>query len=174
MPNSSCLNPLSEDVFEPDTIFLIRLIYIITIIVWIVIVFYFNFYRIDFPGQLILSIPPILFLIAIINADGHTTAQAHHFFNSSILYFLFLAATILINWFKDGYRKRIYRAIIISIFFVVISLINFWVSEEHLIYIIHLRTISNTIAIVLLAYALYLRYRDNIKAIDRRKENETN
>lgn len=165
-----CFDPTPGLRFNYDTTRIVWLIYLIFIVIWIAIIVWGGFYRSDPFVILILAIPILVFSINLYNTSHHTSAVASTMLKSNVLSFLFLSVSILVNWFGSGERKRIFRALIISVFFILVSLLDIWVSEDKLIYVVHIKTALQTIALTLLIYALYIRFRDNLTTIEAKKK----
>ncbi len=165
------LSRLRHDLYHKNVILTIRGLYVLATIIWIIIVYWGRFYKTDMLGKFILIIPIVMFLISFSNVESHTKKVSANMLKGNILSFMFLTVSLLINWLKIGDRKKIYRAMIISIIFVTISLLDFWVNDKDYIYIIHIKTMAQTIALTLLTYALYIRYNDNVIEIISNKES---
>lgn len=159
------LSRLRHDLYTRNVINTIQGLYVLSAIIWIVIVFWGRFYKTDMLGKFILCIPLVMFLISFSNIVSHTKSVSKNMLKGNILSFMFLTVSLLINWLKIGDRKKIYRAMMISIIFITLSLLDFWVSDKNYIYIIHIKTMAQTIALTLLTYALYIRYNDNVNDI---------
>lgn len=110
---------------------------------------------------MVLFIPVIIFAIAFANVENHTVKTAGQMLKGNVLSFMFLAISLLLNWFKIGDKKKVYRSMILAVLFIMVSLLDFWVQEKDTIFIIHIKSITQTFAIVLLIYSLFIRYSDN-------------
>lgn len=139
----------------------IRILYLVAIILWFIIVFWFNFFKTSLAGKMILFIPAIVFAIAFANVTGHTVKTAGQMLKGNVLSFMFLTISLLLNWFKIGDKKKVFNAMVLAVIFIMVSLLDFWVQEKDTIFVIHIKSIAQTFAIVLLIYSLYVRYSDN-------------
>ena len=85
---------------------------------------------------------------------------------------MFLTVSLLLNWFKIGDKKKVFNSMLLAVFFIMISLLDYWVQDKDEIFVIHIKSIAQTFAIILLLYSLYLRYSDNYKELVEKKRSK--
>ena len=144
--------------YTVNTLRQIQIMYIIAAILWVALIIYCQWYRTGLLGWAFLLIPLIIFAINYQSTCGHTTEIEGEMFQGNFLSFGFLITIILINWTKVGNRQKLFKILGIALILIMFSLIDIWVKKEHLILIKHFRTILQTAALSLLAYALYTYY----------------
>lgn len=139
--------------------FYIRLIYVINLLFWIYLLYYYNlFYTNNIVETIIIFIPIILFILAIISANCITSNVESFMFRTNLLTVGLLVTLPLLTWIADkfdGDKKTFFHisatAIILSMF----TMIDIWVPENYLCMIKHFKSGIQTIAIMLLIYAIY-------------------
>ena len=144
--------------YNPNTLRQIQIMYIIAAILWVVLIIYFRWFKTGILGWVFLFIPLLVFAINYQSTCGHTTDIEGEMFQGTFLSFGFLITVILINWTKVGDRQKIFKILGIALILIMFSMIDIWVRKEHIILIKHFRTILQTAALSLLAYALYTYY----------------
>lgn len=145
-----------------DTVSTIRLIYIVAIIVWFILIYICRFYRTDTVGYIILFVPVLILGINFVNVEHHTVEMEREMLSGNFLSFIFLISALLINWSKIGMKKRILKAIMISVVLIMGSLIDIWTKPQDLIIVKHIRTIFQTTALAIIIYALYTHYSESL------------
>lgn len=167
-PDTSPLHHITHkynNKYSPRSASTIRIIYLIAIVIWFLVVYWGGFYKSGIMANFILLFPVLVFGLAYHHVNNHTTDIIHRMLKGNIVSFLFLTVSLLVNWFKIGDKKKVYKAMMIAIIFIMISLVDYWIPKKDLVFLIHIKTISQTLAIVMLTYALYIRYSDNITEI---------
>lgn len=159
--------------YSPKAASTIRIIYLIAIVIWFLVIYWGGFYKTGIVANFILLFPVLIFALAYHHVNNHTTDIIHRMLKGNIVSFLFLTVSLLVNWFKIGDKKKVYKAMMISIIFIMISLVDYWIPQKDLVFLIHIKTISQTLAIVMLTYALYIRYSDNIEYMMADKKEDT-
>jgi len=164
--------PTPHNKFSVYAIRTIRIIYILAIICWFFIIYWSNFFNTSTGGNIILLIPVIVFGITFSNLEGHTIETSKGMLKGNILSFMFLTVSLLLNWFKIGDKKKVFNSMLLAVFFIMISLLDYWVQDKDEIFVIHIKSIAQTFAIILLLYSLYLRYSDNYKELVEKKRSK--
>lgn len=148
--------------YDDETVRQIQIIYILSAIIWICLIFFLGWFKTRPLGLLLLVIPLVVFGINFYNACHHTVDLESEMFQGNFLSFAFLITSILINWKKVGDKRKIFKILMISLIMIMLSLIDIWVDRENLILIKHIRTALQTSALLLLAYGLYTYYIETI------------
>jgi len=138
----------------------IQLIYIIATIVWIIIVFALGLYDVDIWGLLILTIPIVVFFINFNNTCYVTEEIEEQMLKGNVLSFIFLITVILINWSKIKDKSQYFKILLLAILFIALSLVDIWSPPERYALTLHIRTIFNTLALILLVYVVYIYFYD--------------
>ena len=149
--------------YDVNTVRQIQIIYIIAAVLWIVIIFIFRWYQTGILGLVFLAIPLIVFAFNYHFACLSTTDLEQEMFQGNFLSFGFLITIILINWTKVGDKSKLFKILMTALILIMLSLIDIWVSKDKLILIKHIRTVLQTSALILLAYALYVYYFDAVE-----------
>lgn len=157
------LAKLDKDKYSGDKKTKIRVIYLIAVIVWLIIIFLFGFYKTDVVGYFILFIPIFLFAISYFFVENGTVEFESEVLGGNYIAFLFLIISVIIRWSKIKQKRKIILALMVSIFLIMFSLLDVWVGKSNLILLKHVRTIFNTAALALLIYALYENYSEMLQ-----------
>nr|QBK89599.1 MAG: hypothetical protein LCPAC001_01090 [Pithovirus LCPAC001] len=157
------LAKLDQDTYSDDKKNKIRVIYLIAVIVWLIIIFIFEFYKTTVVGYFILFIPIFLFAISFFFVENGTVEFESEVLGGNYIAFLFLIISVIIRWSKIKQKRKIILALMVSIFLIMFSLIDVWVGKSNLILLKHIRTIFNTAALALLIYALYENYSEMLQ-----------
>lgn len=175
VPNLFLNEPVYDDYDSPDTPFhylakedknkyknntirKIRIVYLISVVIWLVLIYIFEFYKTDWIGILILFSPIIVFCISFYHVEFNTVDVEKEVLGGNILSFVFLVVSILIRWSEVVNKRKILLAMMVSIVLIMGSLIDIWLNKKNMIILKHVRSIFNTTALVLLIYALYEHY----------------
>jgi hypothetical protein len=144
----------------------IQILYLFAAALWIILIYVFGWYSIwklglsSIIGYALLLIPLFVFAINFESVNSCSFEIESEMFQGNFLSFGFLIVVILINWNKVGNQPRLFQILLVSLFFIMLSLVDFWIRKEKLILVKHVRTIFQTIALILLAYALFIYYFD--------------
>ena len=125
-------------------------------------IFYFEFYQSDAVGIVILLIPIFVFYINYGSVHQHSDEIEEFVLKGNFLSFGFLIVVIIINWSKVGDKKKLFTILLISLILIMLSLIDIWVRKDKILLSKHFRTVFQTIARVLLVFALYSYYLDQV------------
>ncbi len=148
----------NDKIYSLKTLRQIQILYIIATIGWILLIYICKLYQIDAVGWIFLIAPLIVFGINFASTQYHTVELEGEMFHGNFLSFGFLITIILINWTKVKNKQRLFKILMIALILIMFSLVDFWVGKQHLILSKHLRSILQTAALFLLAYALYYYY----------------
>ncbi len=140
----------------------IQLLYILAIVVWIVFVFALKFYKTNLIGIIILLIPFFVFGINYGCIAFNSPEVENFVLKGNFLSFGFLITVIIINWSKVGDKSRLFKILLISLVLIMLSLIDIWVKKDKILLAKHFRTVFQTLALVLLVFALYSYYLDQV------------
>ena len=138
----------------------IQIAYLVAVIVWIIVIFLFNFYETDIIGYIILVIPIIVYGFNFVNVSEITKEVEEEMLRGNFLSFAFLVTIILINWSKIDNKGKYFKILFVALILLMLSLIYVWVRPERMPLERHIRTIFHTAALVLLVFALYTYYRE--------------
>lgn len=141
--------------YNKHTVFWIRIVYVIALIIWLLIVIYTRFYTLH--GSFILAIPFIIFIIGMINAPSLTEEVEDFMFEANFLTIGLLLALPLLNWTSKGYEgsKQTFTLIIIlAITLSILSMYDIWVSKKWLSVYKHFRSCLQTMSLTLVIFGL--------------------
>lgn len=150
------------DTYSEDVVWKIRILYIVSIVAWILLIVLMGWYRTDIIGVAILSAPVIVYIISLTNAAYYGPSVEEEMFQGNFISFGFLIAVILINWTRADNKEKLFRILMISLILMMFSLIDVWIARPGLIIEKHIRTILQTASLVLLVFSLYVYYVDNV------------
>jgi len=144
----------------------IKIIYIISILSWLILIFILNilppYNLIEF---IILFIPVIVFMVSYLSVDNLCDDVDDYFFKNDILSTGIIIAVPLIIWIhsnsknKSTFTKILITALILSL----LSLINIWIPHDSLPYMKHIRSVLQTMSIILFMFALYRYFLEKVK-----------
>lgn len=140
----------------------IETVYIISSIVWIVLIFSLGLWtHDDIIVWLILLLPLVVFAINYLSVGEFACQTEDQMLKGNFLSFAFIVAVVLINWnspFDSQHRTEFYKILITAFILLMISLIDLWVGEKKMFVVKHIKTSLHTASLALLALALYLYY----------------
>lgn len=139
----------------------IRYVYIIGLLVWIALVCQFKLYKTDVFGWLIILIPIVLFLFGYVNAANITLDVEDEVFQANYLSMGLIVVVPLLTWINKNYNgnvKCFTSILVLALIITMLSMIDIWVTCDWLRVVKHAKSIMQTIAIVLIVYALYIFY----------------
>lgn len=151
----------NKDRYDDDTIFYIKMIYIIAAIVWLVLILLLDLWKPDIFVNLILLIPLVVFFINYISVGEFSCCAEAQMFRSNFLSFGFLVAVVLINWNSPiGNHDKVgfFKILIVAFILLMLSLVDLWVPKHKMSIVKHIKTSLQTASLTLLALALYLYY----------------
>ena len=147
--------------YTKKTVRYVQVVYIIGLILWILGVLLLNIYSEDLFIWLFIFLPPVVFLINLINLESCSKELEREMFKGNFLSFGFLITIILINWnspLKNQDKSKFFQLLVVAFILIMISLLDVWVSDKFQSIIKHIKTVLHTSALALLATALYLYY----------------
>lgn len=143
----------------------VRMVYIITALIWIGIIIVFQLYYTDIIGWLLLSIPLIVYAFGFCNANCLCREVEDYLFNSNYLAIGLIVILPLMSWISRDYNgrsiedaKRFKSILVVSIILILISMLDIWISRNWLSVYKHAKSAIQTLAIGLLIYGFYQYY----------------
>ncbi len=144
--------------YDQKTTLTIQYLYIFSSILWIFIIFFLKFYLSGPVGWIFLIIPLAIFGVNLDNAKHHTQDVEDDMFQGNFFSFGYLIILFLINWEKVKFKKRLFTILMAILILILFSIYDVWLPKKKIIYVKHFRSILQTLALSLLAYALYVYY----------------
>ena len=147
--------------YHLQTIRTIKIIYIISAIIWIILFFWLKTYFDGLMTWFFFLIPLFVFSINFVSLQGIDRSLDTQMCRGNCLAICLLAVDIVINWNKSlNYSQTIiyFRILLIAFIFIVLSLMDIWLPIEQLSIVKHIKTILQTMALTLLSFALYIYY----------------
>ncbi len=144
--------------YDQQTMLNIQYLYVFSSAVWIFLLFFLKFYLSGPLGWIFLLVPLAIFGINLSNVSHHTQEVEDDMFQGNFLSFGYLIVLFLINWEKVKFKKRLFTILMVVLLLILFSLYDVWVPKKKIIYVKHFRSILQTLALSLLAYALYVYY----------------
>ena len=159
--NNNKNNHDHETRYDCNTIFYIQLVYIISSLLWIFLIFALDLWKDDVLVMLILLLPLIVFVINFISLGDFACHMEDQMFKSNFLSFAFIVAIILINWnspIGNHDKTEFFKIVIVAFILLMLSLLDLWVPRNKMSIVKHVKTSLQTASLALLALALYLYY----------------
>ncbi len=159
IPRESIVN--DNEPHDDDIVAQIRLAYVFGLIAWLAIVILLKLYETDFIGTIILLIPIVVFLIGYYNADVVTPEIEKEMFTTNYLSVGLIVILPLLVWITDKQSKnksKFIALLVMAIILTLLSMIDIWVSKRELSAYHHVRSMLQTLSIVIIIYALYIFY----------------
>lgn len=135
----------------------IRLIYVISIVLWTIVIVLMRLLTTNFVLVIVLLIPYALFTIAYINAEAVTAESEGEIISSGFISFALVFMVSLLGWLANVARengKRFISILIIAIVLNLLSFVNVWVSGSWLSVSRRLTSSFQTMSLALVIYAL--------------------
>jgi len=151
---------IRKDYYCEDTIKRIKILYLVAVIIWFVIIFWLDLYDVGVLGWFFILLPVFVFGVNFSFLESCTKDTENDLFAGNFLSFAFLVTAIIISWTKTPTRPYYYKVLLVALFFIMLSLVDFWVPKKHMPISKHLRMIFQTSALSLLALAIYKYYRE--------------
>jgi hypothetical protein len=153
------MTPTPNKVYSPDQVRRVRILYAVAVFGWVCICAWLRMFTTGFVGFIIVVIPIVLFTMAIVNAPEFCTDMERHMFKTN---FLSLGLIVTIPLFKimtknyKGDKTQYLYVILLAIVFTMFSLVDMWLSPNHLCLHKHTKSILQVYAVFLLVYAIWL------------------
>lgn len=142
-------------------LFYIRGLYLIAILIWVLIVIFFRLFDGDIISCIIILLPIVIFALNYCFVGGVDTTLEEQLFQINYLSLGVLLVLPMLSWINGGKGQRkdkFIRILVLSIILSMLSMIDIWVSREWLSFVVHLKSIFETVALILMIYALYTYY----------------
>lgn len=160
--------PSEEDIYlrkkctyNKDGLLIINISYTLGILIWTILVCSLNLYKFDIICTLLIFLPYIIFILGMINANKITKDTEKKFFSYNYLSAGLLIFIPFLTWLGASGKKKNARFIILivlAVIFTMLSMIDFFVEPRFLPITKHIKSIFQTLSMVLLIYAIYLYY----------------
>jgi hypothetical protein len=148
-----------NDKYNEKEIFWIRSIYIIFIIIWIILVAYFNLYKEGIT--LILFIPPIIFLLAAGNIHYMNCNSINDIFSVTFIFVGIIFALPLLQWLSTKEHVNftfVSHIIILAIMLLMFAYLHLCISPEFSRIWRHGRSCLEVMAVTLFIYVLSMYF----------------
>lgn len=149
-----------KDAYPSNIMWCIQIMYLISLIIWIVFCYLMGFFKLGWLGWVIALIPVLVFAVNYVGSGICGREVEGEMFTGSFLSFAVVSAVILVNWGKGDNvdKSKFFGFLILSIALVGLSSIDFWVPRDKMIVVKHFRSILQTFALTILALTLYMYY----------------
>lgn len=147
--------------YSKEKLLYIRLVHIIGIILWLALVYLLELYRTDLIGILILIVPIFMPLVGISNVCYLTREMEGEVFQVNVLSMSIILVLPFLSWVSRGHienKSQYIKIVVIAIMISLFTMLDFWVTREWLSVIRHIKSILETMALVLVIYAMYTFY----------------
>ena len=156
--------------YSPELVTIIRIIYILAILLWILLIYMLDLMKWSKGyGLIFILIPFVVFGIGIANAAVLDEDIENNIFQTSYLTLGVLIVLPLLTWLGQGTsaadRYEVVEIVLVALIFTLLAMVDVWARREWISVIRHLRSIFQTFALVLLLLALYLFYMQGRKFI---------
>ena len=144
--------------YDEESVDNVKFIYIISIVIWVILICILQMYITDYIGILILFIPIVIFIISFVSFKSCQTDIEDEIFQYDILAFGVVIVTVFLSLGYPEYSSYFYRLIFVGILLMGLSMIDVWVSRRFLIVHKHIRGILQTMATTIFIYLFYSFY----------------
>lgn len=164
-----CEPPGSDDKYCGNILLVIQLLYILSALLWIYLIYQCELYKdSNILIWILLVIPIVVFAIGYYNACQVTLEIETYMLQSNYLSFGFLITIILLNWnspLNEPNKNKFFKLLVIAFILIMLSMIDVWVDRQHFSLMVHFKSILQTAALVILSIALYSYYRAHEKSM---------
>ena len=158
-------------------------IYFVGIIMWIIFIVILKLYKgivglhkgLSILAVFIIAIPLAVFLLGIFNSASSATISTE-LVGSTYLSSGLLVIAALLTWVSKDYtgdREQFVSVMVIGIFLLLLSTIDIWVRDSWVFYLIHIRSVIETMGLVLILFTLHLYLSNYDKAMEKGKKGHT-
>ena len=147
----------------------IRFAYVFGLIGWLAIVIMLKLYDTDTVGMILLLIPFLVFLLGYYNANIVTPEVEKEMFTTNYLSVGLIVILPLLVWITDVQSKnksKFIALLVLAIILTLLSMIDVWVSKREMSVYHHIRSMLQTLSIVIIIYALYIFYLEKYNHIN--------
>lgn len=148
--------------YSDNKVFIMRIIYVVSIIAWLLIIFLLKLYvGNDWIAWAILTIPLLIYIISAFNVATDTIETENEVFQANIFALGLLIIIPLFSWMSrdfKGNKRKFIGILILALVLSMLSIIDIWTKPEWLSVIKHGKSVLQTMALVLIVYALYTYY----------------
>nr|QBK90119.1 MAG: hypothetical protein LCPAC102_00290 [Pithovirus LCPAC102] len=144
--------------YNSNTKVQIQIIYIISAIIWIIIIYIFSLYCNGVTILLLSFIPIIVYGLNFMWAKHQSLEVSTLMFNADFLSIGFLIVTIILNWYKEVDKKEIFLLVVVSLLILSLGIIDIWTPKESIILLQNIRSVLETGSVVLLMIVVIKYY----------------
>ena len=149
-----------------DKIITIQITYIFGSLFWTFVVILFKLYAQDVICTILMFVPYLIFYQGFTNCKYITVEDENNYFVYNYLSVGLLIFLPLLTWLNSKDKKKdisgTFMALVIAaLILTMLVMVDLWVKPENLSVVKHVKSILNTIAMLLLIYAIYLYYITN-------------
>jgi len=149
-----------------DKVYYIQVVYVVSIIIWILIIYMLNLYQTDVPGWIILFIPIAVFLVSLYNLNSITREVEDELFQINFISLGLVIILPLTTWIVSNFtgdKRQFVRILIVSLGLILLALVDVWVKRSWLSTVKHVKSAFQTMALSLLVMCLYLYYSSDLR-----------
>lgn len=146
-------------VYDINTSYRIKVLYILLIIIWIVLVIFLGIW--NTPGGLVLLFPIIIFLIAIYNSSSLSVDVEEEMSRASFLSLGLIIALPLFTWLSKDYpgdKRKFTTIIVIALILSMITYVDIWLPTYWISVYKHFRSSLQVMSMTFFIYALINYY----------------
>lgn len=139
--------------------FYTRVVYFFGSLLWIGLIFLLGLYPPTVWGYFLIFFPIFIFIIGFVNAPSMTLELEDQMFKVNFLSLGLIIVLSLFAWLTKDYsgnKKQFVTLLILAIIFALLAVVDVWVSRKWFSVVKHIKTVSQTLSISILMYALYL------------------
>ncbi len=158
--NGMPLKDFKKQCHDQTTVNIIRRIYCIAFLIWVLIVIWLELFFPKVLLVLILMIPFIAFGFGYVNASGLSGEVEDEMFQNNYLAVGLVLVVPLLSWINekqvDSERKKKFTNLaILALIFTMLSMVDVWVPKQYLPVTKHVKSVFQTISLTLLIVSLY-------------------
>jgi len=144
--------------YNKDVVSTVELVYVFGIIIWILLCIILELYKTDYIGSFILVLPIIFFIISMFSFKSCVKEIENEIFQYDTLAFGVVIITIFLALRYKEYSNFFYKLIFVGILLIGLSMIDLWVSKENIIIFKHIKSILQTLGMIIFIYLFYSFY----------------
>lgn len=164
IPSERCIYLKKRTRTSDDKMLIIRVFYILGIIIWTILICLLGLYNHDIICTCLLFVPYIVFIAGVFNSDKVTEETEGDFFSYNYLSVGLLIFLPLLTWLNSNNKNNdtiFITLVILALIFTMLSMIDIFISPEYLTVAKHIKSIFQTLSMILLIYAIYMYYISN-------------
>ena len=145
----------SDQFYDEDTVLNIKHIYLVSIIIWFIVIYLLELWTDDILSNLLLFIPPIVYLMTFFSIGDCTKSLEDFILQEDILAFGVIIITTVFSAEHSIHTAFMAKLMVVGLFILSLSFIDFCVPKADIITLKHVKSITRLAAMTIFIYAFY-------------------